>query len=200
MRRAAVSSRARARLWVVTGFWMIRPSARSLRTVWRELALASSEASLGSSQILRLPQPATLAARRFCVRRFVLMKHECQSDFWCRNEKRGSLPPLDHQTVASGADAIMISAGDGWERRRLSMDVHLEDRSASWLALRLLWGCREEKKRKRVRPSRGPEYQVVRARPAFAPALRRRDLANAQIRGIFKILYFLPFFLYVFHV
>lgn len=74
MRRAAVSSRARAREWVVTGLRMIRPSEISLRTVARELALEISLTSLGSSQILRLPQPATALARRFWVRRLTLRK------------------------------------------------------------------------------------------------------------------------------
>ena len=37
---------------------------------WREFALEISVDSLGSSQILRLPQPRTLAAKLFCVRRF----------------------------------------------------------------------------------------------------------------------------------
>lgn len=46
----------------------------SLRTVWREFALEISLTSFGSSQILRWPQPATAAARRFCVRRFTLKK------------------------------------------------------------------------------------------------------------------------------
>ena len=72
MRRAAVSSRARARECMVTGLRMMRPSWTSLRMVWRELALAISLVSLGSSQILRLPQPTTEAARRFCVRRLTL--------------------------------------------------------------------------------------------------------------------------------
>ena len=40
--------------------------------VWRELAFEISLTSLGSSQILRLPQPTTDAARRFCVLRFTL--------------------------------------------------------------------------------------------------------------------------------
>lgn len=40
--------------------------------VWRELALEISLTSLGSSQILRLPQPTTDAASRFWVRRLTL--------------------------------------------------------------------------------------------------------------------------------
>jgi hypothetical protein len=78
MRRAAVSSRARARECMVTGFLMMRPSEMSLRTVARELALEISVTSLGSSQILRLPQPATALARRFWVRRLTLQR-ECIS-------------------------------------------------------------------------------------------------------------------------
>ena len=74
MRRAAVSSRARARECMVTGFLMMRPSEMSLRTVARELALEISLTSLGSSQILRLPQPATALARRFWVRRLTLQR------------------------------------------------------------------------------------------------------------------------------
>ena len=56
----------------MTGLRIIRPSETSLRMVWRELALLISLTSLGSSQILRLPQPMTEAARRFCVRRLAL--------------------------------------------------------------------------------------------------------------------------------
>jgi hypothetical protein len=50
---------------MVTGLRMIRPSATSLRIVCLELALLISLTSLGSSQILRSPQPRTDAARRF---------------------------------------------------------------------------------------------------------------------------------------
>lgn len=78
IRRAAVRARARARECMVTGLRMIRPSWTSLRMVWRELALAISLVSLGSSQILRLPQPTTDAARRFCVRRLTLLSTHCQ--------------------------------------------------------------------------------------------------------------------------
>lgn len=56
----------------MTGLRMMRPSSTSLRIVWRELALEISLTSLGSSQILRFPQPTTDAARRFCVRRLTL--------------------------------------------------------------------------------------------------------------------------------
>ena len=52
-------------LTVTTGLRMMSPSETSLRMVWRELALEISLCSLGSSQILRLPQPMTDAARRF---------------------------------------------------------------------------------------------------------------------------------------
>lgn len=62
---AAVRARDLARECMVTGLRMMRPSEMSLRTVWRELALEISFTSFGSSQILRLPQPATDAARRF---------------------------------------------------------------------------------------------------------------------------------------
>lgn len=72
IRLAAVSSRARLRECIVTGLRMMRPSAMSLRMVWRELALEISLTSFGSSQILRLPQSATEAASRFCVVRFTL--------------------------------------------------------------------------------------------------------------------------------
>jgi hypothetical protein len=78
IRRAAVRARARARECMVTGLRMMRPSWTSLRMVWRELALAISLVSLGSSQILRLPQPTTEAARRFCVRRLTLLSNHCQ--------------------------------------------------------------------------------------------------------------------------
>ena len=65
IRRAAVSSLARARECIVTCLRMISPSDINLRMVWRELALEISLTSFGSSQILRFPQPATEAARRF---------------------------------------------------------------------------------------------------------------------------------------
>ena len=52
----------------------------SLRIVWRELALDISVTSLGSSQILRLPQPTTEAARRFCVVRLTLEKRFVSDD------------------------------------------------------------------------------------------------------------------------
>ncbi|KAL2824645.1 hypothetical protein BDW59DRAFT_84298 [Aspergillus cavernicola] len=61
---------------MVTGLRMMRPSLTSLRTVWRELALEISLISLGSSQILRLPQPTTEAARRFWVRRLTLLSEK----------------------------------------------------------------------------------------------------------------------------
>ena len=70
--REAVSSRARDRECMVTGLRMMRPSATSLRMVWRELATEISLTSLGSSQILRFPQPMTEEARRFCVVRLTL--------------------------------------------------------------------------------------------------------------------------------
>ena len=75
IRRAAVSSRARERECMVTGLRMMRPSDTSLRMVWRELACEISVVSLGSSQILRWPQPTTEAARRFCVVRLTLADH-----------------------------------------------------------------------------------------------------------------------------
>jgi hypothetical protein len=51
---------------------MIKPSATSLRTVWRELAFEISDTSLGSSQIFRWPQPKTAEANRFWVVRLTL--------------------------------------------------------------------------------------------------------------------------------
>lgn len=69
---ASVWSLARALECMVTGLRMMRPSATSLRMVWRELALEISETSFGSSQILRCPHPTTAAARRFWVRRLTL--------------------------------------------------------------------------------------------------------------------------------
>ena len=78
IRRAAFSSRALARECMVTGLRMMRPSETNLRMVWREFALEISLTSLGSSQILRLPQPATDAARRFWVRRLTLREESCQ--------------------------------------------------------------------------------------------------------------------------
>ena len=72
IRLAALSSLALALECTTTGFRIMRPSETSLRTVWRELALEISFCSFGSSHILRLPHPTTLAARRFCVRRLTL--------------------------------------------------------------------------------------------------------------------------------
>lgn len=69
-----LSSRALERECIVTGLRIISPSLTSLRTVCRELALEISVLSLGSSQILRLPQPTTEAARRFWVRRLTLSR------------------------------------------------------------------------------------------------------------------------------
>jgi hypothetical protein len=86
IRRAAVRARARARECMVTGLRIMRPSWTSLRMVWRELALAISLVSLGSSQILRLPQPTTEAARRFCVRRLTLLSKHCQRCVLIRSE------------------------------------------------------------------------------------------------------------------
>ena len=63
--RAAFSSLARARECMATGLRMMRPSLTNFRIVCRELAFEISLTSLGSSQILRLPQPTTDAARRF---------------------------------------------------------------------------------------------------------------------------------------
>merc|ERR1719510_1717398 len=47
-------------------FWEVLASLMSLRMFWRELALAISLISLGSSQTLFLPHFMTPAARRFC--------------------------------------------------------------------------------------------------------------------------------------
>ena len=62
---AAFSSLARALECMATGLRMISPSLTNFRIVCREFALEISLTSLGSSQILRLPQPTTDAARRF---------------------------------------------------------------------------------------------------------------------------------------
>lgn len=72
IRRARLSSRARERECMVTGFLIIKPSATSLRTVWREFAFEISDTSLGSSQIFRWPQPKTAEANRFWVVRLTL--------------------------------------------------------------------------------------------------------------------------------
>lgn len=66
---------------MVTGFRMMRPSATSLRIDWRELALEISLTSLGSSQILRSPQPRTSAARRFWVTKLTLCSRKSKSAF-----------------------------------------------------------------------------------------------------------------------
>merc|ERR1712018_723623 len=68
LRRAMVFLRTRARECTATGLRMMRPSFTSLRMFWRELALAISLVSLGSSQILFLPHFRTAAANRFCNR------------------------------------------------------------------------------------------------------------------------------------
>jgi hypothetical protein len=67
---AARSSCVRARECTVVGLTITRPSLMSFLTCVRELAFPISACSAGSSQILRLPTPATLAARRFWERRF----------------------------------------------------------------------------------------------------------------------------------
>ena len=67
-----LASRARLtrdREWMVWGLRMIKPSFTSLRMFCRELALAISVVSFGSSQILRLPHFSTEAASRFWRRR-----------------------------------------------------------------------------------------------------------------------------------
>jgi len=71
-RFAARRSRVRAREWTVVGLMIIRPSFISFLTWVRELAFPISACSAGSSQILRWPTLATLAARRFCDRRFTM--------------------------------------------------------------------------------------------------------------------------------
>jgi len=124
MRRAAVSSRARARECMVTGLRMMRPSWTSLRMVWRELALAISLDSLGSSQILRFPQPTTDAARRFWVRRLTLLSKHCQRNVPVRGCRyRGSVCAERGRHVSgrpwSGAHNIErgIQARDCFSRR-----------------------------------------------------------------------------------
>jgi hypothetical protein len=49
-----------------------RPSLMSFLMWVRELAFPISDCSAGSSQILRLPTPATDAASRFCERRLTM--------------------------------------------------------------------------------------------------------------------------------
>jgi len=71
-RLAASRSRVRALEWTVVGLIMTRPSLMSFLTCVRELAFPISACSAGSSQILRLPTPATLAARRFCDLRLTM--------------------------------------------------------------------------------------------------------------------------------
>ena len=75
-RFAARSSRVRAREWTVVGLIIMRPSLMSFLTCVREFAFPISACSAGSSQILRWPTLATLAARRFCDRRFTMYKCE----------------------------------------------------------------------------------------------------------------------------
>ena len=71
-RFAARRSRVRAREWTVVGLIIMRPSLISFLTCVREFAFPISACSAGSSQILRWPTLATLAARRFCDRRFTI--------------------------------------------------------------------------------------------------------------------------------
>ena len=67
----------------MVGLTMMRPSLMSLFTCVRELALPISDCSEGSSHILRFPTPATLAARRFCDRRFTMSHlHEVRRIFF----------------------------------------------------------------------------------------------------------------------
>merc|ERR1712071_295379 len=55
----------RAREWTASGFLMIKPSLISFLMFWRELALAISLISLGSSQTFLLPHFITLAESLF---------------------------------------------------------------------------------------------------------------------------------------
>ena len=64
--RASWRSLTRALEWTATGFPMIKPSLINFLTCWRELALAISFASFGSSQILFLPHFRMTEASRFC--------------------------------------------------------------------------------------------------------------------------------------
>lgn len=100
IRLASVRERARARECIVTGLRMMRPSATSLRIVWRELAFEISPTSFGSSQILRFPQPTTDAARRFCVRRLTLCEIGCQH-LLCGDGRVRSHCALSHRESAS---------------------------------------------------------------------------------------------------
>ena len=121
MRRARFSSRARERECMVTGFLMMRPSATSLRTVWRELALEISDTSLGSSQIFRWPQPRTDDASRFWVLRLTLQP----------DKKRQH---SDLQDFANGVGCSMRGAvGEGSSmhlglefRTRIQRNIHRE--------------------------------------------------------------------------
>lgn len=66
LRFASLRRVTRARLWMTTDFFMIRPSLYNFWTFRREFASAISLISLGSNQTLRLPHFRTSAARRFC--------------------------------------------------------------------------------------------------------------------------------------
>ena len=99
MRLAAVSSLARDRECIVAGLRIMRPSAISLRTVLRELAFEISLTSFGSSQILRFPQSATDAARRFWVRRLTLQSRQ-QLVVHCWDMLLTSVVERCHQNLA----------------------------------------------------------------------------------------------------
>ena len=102
--RAAFSSLARARECMATGLRMMRPSETNFRIVCREFAFEISLTSLGSSQILRFPQPTTDAARRFWVRRFVLKGEMHQLQIF-------NTVVIDHAAKAQSGTAI----GTGWK-------------------------------------------------------------------------------------
>ena len=98
----------REREWMTSGLRIIRPSLMSLRTFWRELALAMVVASLGSSQILRLPHLSTLAARRFCTRRDTL-----------KRTKKGELVRVFRGFLeAKNAHGVLSCSLDAGEKRR----------------------------------------------------------------------------------
>lgn len=85
-----------------------RPSLMSFLMWFRELALPISACSAGSSQILRLPTPATEAARRFCERRLTMSEGVVRLEEWW---KVGGVAWSDCTVFASAAGCSWVAMG-----------------------------------------------------------------------------------------
>ena len=114
-RFAARRSRVRAREWTVVGLIIMRPSLISFFTCVREFAFPISACSAGSSQILRWPTLATLAARRFCDRRFTKdMKYIICSNL-CHPELTHSASGICKMNIQSSGQIQLIEVVKEWK-------------------------------------------------------------------------------------